>query len=570
MFISLFVSVTASAQINVNVTIIGLDQPLENNVRLFLSIEQQKNNALITEGRLQRLHKKAPQEISKALEPFGFYRPHIQSSITQPVTGQWQVTYTVDAGPPLPIAEFDFSLSDEMAQDSAFQAYTEHLPLKQGDVFNHLLYETLKSELAKLAAERGYFKARFSEHRIEINLQSYEARIRLKYDGGIRYRFGKVIFTQNVLNEELLQRYVGFEHGTYYTLNELIDLQQALNDSDYFQTVEVSPARPSNDNVEIPVNVELTPRKFNRYTFGLGYGTDTGARTKFGWEIPRLNNSGHRFDTEIKISEIGYSLAAHYRVPVLNPRTDQIIYSAGEVNEKTDSTESTVRTIGASLNRSHGHWRESVSLNYQQENFTIADVDGDSSLLMPAVNWSRTWSDNIIYTVDGVRINIGLRGATKDLVSDTDFTQFQTGIKAIASLNQNNRLIARASFGTTWTQEFEQLPSSVRFFTGGSQSVRGYAYQSLGPENSSGEVIGGQHLIVGSLEYEYSFNNKWGLALFYDSGNAVEQLDDKLEQGAGFGLRWKSPVGMVRIDLASAITQDGEPWRLHINIGPDL
>ena len=100
--------------------------------------------------------------------------------------------------------------------------------------------------------------------------------------------------------------------------------------------------------------------------------------------------------------------------------------------------------------------------------------------------------------------------------------------------------------------------------------MRGYKYQSLGPEDESGDVIGGRRLLTGSIEFEHALNDRWGIALFYDIGNAVEDFDDDLERGAGFGVRWKSPVGPVRIDLASAISLDDQPWRLHINIGPDL
>jgi translocation and assembly module TamA len=247
-----------------------------------------------------------------------------------------------------------------------------------------------------------------------------------------------------------------------------------------------------------------------------------------------------------------------------------MVYSAGVVNEKTDASESTVRTIGASLNRGRGLWRESLALNYQKEIYTVADDSGFSTLLMPGANWSRTWGNNFISTLDGLRFNIGFRGASKNFLSDTDFFQLQGGIKGITSLGQHDRIIARGSLGGTWTEEFHQLPSSVRFFAGGSQSVRGYAYQSLGPVDSSGDVVGGKHLMVGSVEFEHSFQGKWGVALFYDAGNAIDDIDDRLERGAGFGLRWRSPVGPIRFDLASAITRDGSPWRLHINIGPDL
>ena len=172
--------------------------------------------------------------------------------------------------------------------------------------------------------------------------------------------------------------------------------------------------------------------------------------------------------------------------------------------------------------------------------------------------------------LDGLRFDLSLRAADDGFGSDVSFGQVYSSLKFITSLGGGNRLIARGSVGSTTTSEFEKLPASIRFFTGGSQSVRGYKYQSLGPEDESGDVIGGRRLLTGSIEFEHALNDRWGIAVFYDIGNAVEDFDDDLESGAGFGVRWKSPVGPVRIDLASAISLDDQPWRLHINIGPDL
>ncbi|MDH5388766.1 MAG: autotransporter assembly complex protein TamA [Gammaproteobacteria bacterium] len=561
---------TLFAQVSINVDISGIEPLLEDNVRLFLSIEQQKEHALMSEGRLRRLHKKAPQEIASALQPFGYYRAVINTELVQVSADQWLASYAIDPGPPLPITEFSFAISESMQNDPEFQELIQNLPLHKGDAFNHLKYENIKLSLSNLAYERGYFNTRFIDHRVEIDLNVYEARVHLDYDGSVRYNFGEVLLKQDVLDDDLLRRYIPFKSGEPYTLDALIDLQQSLNDSDYFQTVEVSPGEPLTESFEIPVNVALTPRKRHRYSFGLGYGTDTGARTKFSWEIPRLNAKGHRFDTGIGVSEIGYNLAAHYRVPVLNPRTDQMVYSAGVVKETTDTGESIIRTVGASLKRGKGDWRESISLNYQQEDYIIANVSNDSTLLMPGINWSRTWGNDFINTFDGLRFDIGLRGANTVVISDTSFAQVQGSIKGINSLNENNRIISRGSLGRIWADEFQQLPSSVRFFAGGAQSVRGYAYHSLGPVDQNNLVVGGKNLMVGSIEYEHSFSNKWAIAVFYDGGNAIDSLSDDLEQGAGFGFRWKSPVGPVRVDLASAITQDDRPWRLHINIGPDL
>lgn len=210
-----FFTTALCAQISVNIEISGIKKSLEDNVRLFLSIEQQKNHKLLNEGGLRRLYKKAPQEIAKALQPFGYYRPVIESQIkkipTEQASNQWLVSYTINPGPPLLVAEFNFTLSNEISNDPEFQKLVKNVPFHKGSRFNHIEYDEFKTSLAKLASERGYFNARFSKHRVEINLNSYQANITLNYDGGARYNFGEVTLKQDIIHAELLQRYIPFE-----------------------------------------------------------------------------------------------------------------------------------------------------------------------------------------------------------------------------------------------------------------------------------------------------------------------------------------------------------------------
>ena len=558
------------AQPIVNVEIEGIDAAMETNVRLFLSIEQQRNHALMSEGRMNRLHQKANQEIANALQPYGFYRPEIVAELTEVEAGEWRASYVIDPGPGLPIAEFLLVISGEFKDDPVLIAMVDRFALQPGNIFVHREYDSFKSRLSGLASERGYVEKKFTRARVEIDLDAYVARVYLDIESGPRYRFGEVSLEQDVLEPEFLNRYILFKKGDPYLLDQVIRLQQALNDSNYFSVVEVSPGTALADSKEIPVNVSLSPRKRHRYDFGLGYGTDTGARAKFGWRMPRVNERGHRIDSHIEVSEIGYDLRANYRVPVLNPRTDQLVYSTSREKEETDTNDSLLTSVSVSLNHNRAKWREVLTLAYEVEDFEVGDDSGDSLLLIPGVSWTRTWGSLFVNVVDGVRLNIGVRGATENFVSDTNFLQMRGGIKFISSIDARNRFLIRGSFGTTETQVFEQLPSSIRFFAGGTQSVRGYGYEELGPTNDDGDVVGGQHLLTGSIEFEHYFDDSWGAAVFLDGGNAIDSLSDDLEQGAGFGLRWKSPVGPVRIDFANAISTDDQDWRLHVSIGPDL
>jgi len=560
----------AIAAPSVEVKVTGIDDALYDNVMLTLDIERQKSHESLNEARIRLLHEKSQQQIKAALKPFGYYQSVINSKLEQQSADQWLAVYTVAAGPPIPIRLFDFQLIGEAQRDAWFDKLKKNLPLSAGQTLNQPLYERIKQDLISTASERGYFDARLVANKVTIDLDSYSASVVLHFDSGVRYQFGPVTFSEEVLKPSLMQRYVPFQQGDPYTVDALLDLQQSLVDSSFFNKVDVKTVRDAAQQGVIPVVVTVEPRKRHKYTLGAGYGTDTGARGKLGWEMPRINKYGHRFSSELKISEISDSLLGKYHIPIKNPRTDEIVFQAGYNKDTTDVSESYTRFAGVSLSQARGLWRETWSVRFESERFRIADETSDANLLIPGVNWTRIWAKDRIYIKKGVRLDLSFRGAEEQLFSDMSFFQGSTIIKSIVPLGSRARMIAQGQLAGSILSDFATLPSSSRFFAGGAQSVRGYRYQSLGPRNDNGDVIGGRHLFTTSLEFEHEIVNKWSGAVFVDIGNAINTVNDPLEQGAGFGVRWRSPIGPVRLDLASAISQEGKPWRFHINIGPDL
>jgi translocation and assembly module TamA len=137
-------------------------------------------------------------------------------------------------------------------------------------------------------------------------------------------------------------------------------------------------------------------------------------------------------------------------------------------------------------------------------------------------------------------------------------------------LGEANRLLARADLGFTLKEDFEELPASVRYFAGGDNSVRGYGFETLGPTNEEGDVIGGSYLATFSVEFDRLISKKWSVAAFVDTGNAFDSLDFDFKTGVGLGLRWYSPLGPIRLDVAHPLDDPDRDYRLHITLGPDL
>ncbi len=555
------------------VEIEGLDDArLRDNVNTFLQIRRLADRPEPDAARIAWAHAQASGEIRTALEPFGYYAPEVEASLER--EGEtWIARYRIRPGEPVRIAAVEVRVDGEARTDPAFAELLARDPLAPGQVLEHARYEDFKRALQGLATERGYFDAKLETAEIRVDAPAHRADIVLHLDAGARYRFGSVSFAQDprILRDDVLARYNRIQPGQPYLAADLLDLQTALGDSDYFDTIAVdaSPARA--EHRDIPVEVALTPRKRKRYTYGLGYGTDTGVRGRAAFEDRYVNDSGHKLTTDLRLSTIKSTLSAEYKLPGEDPRNDEIALRAGEARERSTAKDSDTALIGVTRRLQDGPWQRLLSLDYQAERFRN-DEGGRTTtkLLIPGGNWTRTVTGGDPLEVSsGYRLSLGLRGAAEPLLSDLSFVQASAGLKWIVPLSAAGRLLARADLGTTFASDFERLPSSLRFYAGGDNSVRGYGYQVIGPRNAEDKVVGGKRLAVASLEYEHRVYDRWGLAAFVDAGDAFDD-SPSIKLGAGLGLRWASPVGPIRLDFAHGFDEPGDPLRIHFTLGPDL
>ncbi|RRQ20681.1 autotransporter assembly complex protein TamA [Thiohalobacter thiocyanaticus] len=568
LFLALCPPLVPAADIDVRIE--GLEEDrLRDNVRTLLSLTTLKQREAPSEVRVRRYFSLAEREIHAALEPFGYYRPQIESRLERTEEG-WRAQFHIDAGEPVRVRELALELSGPGQDIPELQALLDDPVLGLGDIAVHARYETLKKSLLSRALELGYLDAAYTRHELRIDPDVGSAAVMLHLDTGRRYSFGEVGFDDDSLREPLLRKYLTFAPGEPYSNRKLLELQRALLDSDYFESVSVVGERAAAQDHAIPIEVRLTPRKRHRYTAGLGFGTDSGVRGRLGWEVRRLNRRGHTLTTELKASEIRQGATLEYGIPVRNPRTDRLSFTGAVEQEDSATVDSDSRSLAANLSRARGRLRENLSLTFLDEDFRLGNQRGSTMLLMPGVAWTYIKADDPLITRHGWRAQLELRGATRELLSETRFAQLIAGAKYILPLGSRGRILTRGQIGTTWMSDFDQLPASVRFFAGGDRSVRGFDYQKLGPTDASGEVIGGRHLMTGSLEYEHRIRGKWRAAVFVDTGNALDDFGDELETGAGIGVRWESPIGLLRVDIASAVSRPDNPLRLHITLGPDL
>jgi translocation and assembly module TamA len=560
----------ADAPARVEVTIEGITGELLQNVLAFLTLERQKSHPDLTEAWIQNAHEKAAEEIRTALQPFGYYRPQIESSLTREGS-IFRAFYRIGPGPPMRLSEVDVVLRGEGSLFPAMRTVIERFPLKQGDPLRHAAYDRLKTELQTAATENGFFDARFLRREIVVNLVDYAAQIHLHFDTGIRYQLGAVRFSDVELKPEFLRRFVGFKPGEPYQSYKLLGLQKALLETGYFSRVVVDPQPDQAQNRQVPVQVTLALAPENKYQAGVGYGTDTGVRLSLGYQDRYINRRGHNFRSTLRLSPIRQTLDAIYAIPLQNPRREQLNFTAVLNRENTRAGRSESGRAGVQRTGFRWGMNEILSLNFLHEVFNISGAEQTANLLMPGVSWSLIRSDDTaLYARNGYRLDLSLAGAWSGVVSDVSLLQLRLNGKWIKSLGEKNRLITRGQFGAVETSDFDRLPLTLRFYTGGDITVRGYSYNAISPRNARREETGGRYLTIGSLEYERTLFGNWGAAVFYDAGNASMNIGGEMKQGAGIGVRWRSPVGLVRLDFATAVSQPDHPFHIHLVLGPDL
>lgn len=557
----------------VKVHITGLDQALRDNVLAHLELASEPCDA--PRWRVHGVFERSDKEVRAALRALGHFQPHIKKRLHRGASC-WEADYTIAPGPPVRVRSVTLRVTGPGHDDPVFSRLLANPPIAKGQVLDQGRYESLKQSLQSLAAAHGYFDGRFTVHRLRIDVPARSAVIALIYDTGPRYRLGPVTVHQHVLNANLMRRLLHLRAGEPYDAARLTAQSRVLNDSGYFSRVDVSPhlpqlRAPGRGTRTVPVDVTLAPRKRHSYSAGVGVATDTGPRLKLGYEDRRVNRAGHRWSTTASMSLVDQSLSSEYRIPLADPRSDWLSFQLGYQHESTATSQS--RDARAAVQRTgtrFGNWLETQTVAATRDSFTVGSTQDTTVLVTPGISWQHTSADNPLRPHHGYSLFLQLRGASSLLFSDLSFLQLRTRGTGIVTLPWGDRLITRAELGITATSRFQAMPPDYRFFAGGDNSIRGYGYQQLGPKDSSGKVVGGRYLVVGSVEYDHPLTARWGIAAFTDAGNAFNNFSEGLRLGVGAGVRWQTPVGPLRLDVGVPLIAGTTLFRIHLRFGPEL
>ena len=561
---------TAKAESPVKVNVQGAESALADNLRAFMpSLRNLKCDS--SGDRVTRFIESAEEKLQEGAEAMGYYAARFK--VTSAQQGKClALNVSVQPGEPVKVTKVQVRLTGEGRDLLAFREITATPPYQQGDVFVHQKYEDFKANLNRTANNLGFFDAEYLEREIRVDPDTREAQVSLHFDTGKRYRVGKVKVEQDILAEKYLNRYLRVREGDDYNAEKLLKQQRILEGSGYYKEVQVSGAYQKAENGEVPVSITTQRRKRYTYTGQAGYGTDTGFRVEGGMEAHWVNDKGHKLSTKGVLAQNEQSVEGTYKVPLWQPEHEYTSLSGGWQHTNTNDIESTALKVGVDYNRrSDDDWQQTVFINYLDETTQVKNAaETRSQLALGGVRAKKTKTDDLLFPTKGWQLAAQVQGAKKGLLSDQSIVQGKVNAKYLHTLEHGDKLILQGAAGTTLADDLEEMPKSLRFFAGGQNSVRGYDFESLGETNTAGDVIGGKHLLTTSVEYERPVQDKWSAAAFVDTGNAFNDAAElSMKTGAGFGVRYKSPLGPIRADIASP-TDDPGDVHFYFSLGPDL
>ena len=616
------------------VDISGLpDEAMEDNVRGALSLSDELDKD-ISARRLNYLLHQAEKETREALEPFGYYAPVItvkrsdrERAVGEPAPertgaagdsanttdadadnvtpreGQatpqqggerardervLSVSIHVELGEPVRVRGLGVAVEGAGKQDATVDAALSAFVPREGAVLDHRLYESSKSRVAGALAGHGYFDAELVAHRVEVTRAEHAADIDLRWTSGERHALGAVTFVQApslVIRDSLLQKLVDWDEGEPYDAAKLENLRRSLTSLDYFGLVDVTAKPEDARDKTVPITIDLTPAPRSVYSAGLSYATLSGFGVSGGIERRYLNTRGHKALAQMEYADKRKMATLQYRVPAFAWLDGWYTASLQAVDELTDYVNSRrLELVGSRSGRYNEHLNLVASMHVLRERWAYnLAYDGGGALAPIDYTYASFWYPSLraeYVDVDdrldprrGAGGTLTLRGGKGGPDGEATFVQLHASAQWFHGFDADSKLILRGEAGHTFTELILDLPPSLRYYAGGDRSVRGYGWHEIGPkvETDNGFYFtGASNVVTASVEYERYFKGPWGAAVFIDSGSAFDGKKPDMHTGVGVGLRWRSPVGPVRIDIARGLDSPDSPFTLHLNIGASL
>jgi translocation and assembly module TamA len=536
---------------------------------------------------ISRLMVAAEANARELLGTLGYFTPTLTLELNETPGGKAprEVAITVEPGELTHVSNVQIGFSGAIADDPTAAPQRDGIrtawSLAPGQPFTQLGWDNAKTVgLRNLTAKR-FPTGGIATSRAEVDADRGEAKLGVTYQSGPAYRFGAMqLHGGERYDADGARRIARVPTGTDYDQQKLLDAQQRLASSGYYDSVFLTLDTNGTDPLFAPVIAQVREAPFQKVVFGAGFTTDSGPRLSLDHIHNQMPLLGWRAVSKLSVDRDTQQLGTEWNA--IPDDSGWRKFGSGLLkSEKSGSYDVDSGRLRGGLSKAGDHIDFNYFLQYDYATNHGIDAPPSASALSANWGWTGRYFDDAGNPMRGQGLAVELGVGTTLTGENLPFTRAYArwlGIVPVGTVKSDDgtqtrrgRIQLRAEAGAVVAQDRAQIPSTLMFLTGGDTTVRGYSYRQIGTVRSDGQIVAGRYLGVASAEWQRPFVYKgkitdWESAVFVDAGAVADKPGDlSAKVGVGVGARWRSPVGPVQADIAYGV--DVRKIRLHLRLG---
>ncbi|MGQ0651498.1 MAG: autotransporter assembly complex protein TamA [Betaproteobacteria bacterium] len=543
-------------------------RPFADILRKGLNLVRWQDDPNMGPEQLRRLADEAVREAQEVAATEGYFSARVQLELDEKAS-PWRVVLRVDPGERTRVSSVEIGVTGPAAADPEMRSRIARVrqgwTLRPGEPFRQSDWDAAKRQAVRELARWRYAAADVGDAEARIDPDTRQAALRLELASGPPFRVGDThVSGTRRYPEEVVANLSPLRPGDTYDRDQLIVYQRRLLETGYFASVQAElDAQPAQaDAATLRVAVIEAPAQ--HVEAGVSYNTDAGPRVELRYSHQDVFDSPWRFRSGLRVDQKAQDLQLDLDSP---PRPGARWNNFFARGRRADIQQEQTETVSFGVNHNFGTdvvpSAVIASINFEQRR-VFGDVADNSHALYLGHRRSFRRTDDVISPRAGWFGSAEVGGAPPGLAS-RQFLRALAGASYFIPLGRADDFLIRGQAGAVISQSRSGIPSLFLFRTGGDQTVRGYAFESLGVRQGEA-VVGGRYLLVGSAEYTHWVAENWGIAAFVDAGNAWDSgVRFEPAVGYGAGVRFRTPIGPIRADLAYG--QETQALRLHFSVG---
>ncbi|KVP54973.1 hypothetical protein WJ91_19965 [Burkholderia ubonensis] len=494
-----------------------------------------------------------PQQVRDLTATEGYFSPVVRTDV-RTRDGKRSVQIAVDPGAQTVVSSVDLTFNGPVgSEDPKQEAATRFaFSLKTGEPFTQAGWDAAKGAALRQLQSRRYLGAKITASEARVDPRTQRATLAVTFDSGPTFTIGKVdVEGVRRYPEKIVTNVNPLSEGEIYDVQRITELQRQLQNTPYYASVAIDVGNDTEKPDQTPVHVKVSEYPYNSVRGGVGYATDTGPHIQGAYTYLDTFGAAWPLTVSGRLDQIQQYGQVQLSMPP-GPRAWTNSVLASYTNTDVSDTRIYSARVGVQRTRTGQYIDYAYSLMFYQDRLKQNGAGPTMSrALVPQWAWTRRNVDDPLFPRSGNLIHAEAGFAIKNVLTDQTFIRGYARGQQYVPIGKRDLFVFRAELGGVFTSGSSTgVPASLLFRAGGSNSVRGYGYQSIG-NSVAGSVLPTKYLTTGTAEYQHWFNRDWGAATFFDVGTATDAWGEKVfYKGVGVGARWRSPVGPINVDLA--------------------